>query len=281
MQINDDWLDLYRRSPDEGWDFFLDKHSRLIMAIARKMAKDHDQIMELYTYSLEQLKKNRCQKITAYYHKKRQYNFESWIAIVTKNCCLDWIRKSMGRKRLLKCIENLTLEEQWLFRYLYWYGYSKDYSYELLRMNHGYNGTLEDFGTLVHNLQKIVEQSTGHVIRQWSEILISSPDSEWLDHLIQKDRIPSANAPEMETADSEQSKSDCQKIVEQVLQNLSDTEQLMIRLRFFNGFTLEKMARILNEKNLWKVQRQLKKLLVKIKKQLEKAGIQLDDFDFS
>ncbi len=113
------WMDLYLQNKDEGWKTFLEQHNRLIMTVINEHVQDHDEAMEIYTFLLDKLKVNNCKKLTSYYAKFLNYNFETWIAVVVRNCCIDWIRKEKGRKRLLKAIAEFPCVDQWIFRYIY------------------------------------------------------------------------------------------------------------------------------------------------------------------
>ena len=127
------WYDHFKDNPEKAWENFLQRYHDLISGVIRKMIRDVDEAMEAYTFTLEKLKEENCRKLCAYFAKSRHYNFETWIAIVVKNCCTDWFRKEKGRKRLLKCIGELPDIDQWIFRYLYWFRYSYDNIFELLK----------------------------------------------------------------------------------------------------------------------------------------------------
>ena len=111
------WIDLYRENPIKAWDALLQRHHQLIMAVIKKLVESHDDVMDLYTYTLENLKNDECKKLTTYFQQTRKCNFESWIAVVVRNCCMDWFRKEKGRKRLLKSIKVLPSIDQWIFLY--------------------------------------------------------------------------------------------------------------------------------------------------------------------
>ena len=126
MKLNSkkSWIDLYRKDSEQAWQFFTNHYNQLMMGVIHKLVNDSDEVMELYTYSVEKLREEDCAKLTKYFEKYRPYYFETWIAVVTRNCCLDWFLKEKGRKRLLKCIKALPELDQHIFRYIYWYKYS-------------------------------------------------------------------------------------------------------------------------------------------------------------
>ena len=100
------WINLYKKNKEKGWETFLKQYNQLILSLIRKHVNDYDEAMEVYTFVLEHLKEQNCQKLTAYFQKKRKYNFDAWIVVVSRNCMFDWFRKEKGRKRLLKGMIN-------------------------------------------------------------------------------------------------------------------------------------------------------------------------------
>ena len=138
-KFKNSWIDIHRENPTQAWQNFLESYDKLIKYVIQKLVSDYDEIMELYTTTLEQLKAKDYQKLTTYFEKKRNYNFETWIAVVVRNCCMDWFRKEKGRTRLLKCIEEFAPLDKLIFAYIYQNGYSEQETFEYLNAEHGHN----------------------------------------------------------------------------------------------------------------------------------------------
>ena len=71
-----------------------------------------------------------------------------------------------------------------------------------------------------------------------------------------------------------------EQILNEILNSLSAQQQLIIRLYYMKGLTLAETARVLKMKNLWQVQRKLKKALKYLRSKLKEKGIGPDDLDF-
>ena len=91
------WSDIHNQDPDQAWDIFLQRHNQLIFAVINKLVDDHDDVMEIYSFTLERLKKDNCKRLTTYFQHSREYSFDTWIAVVVRNCCMDWFRREKGR----------------------------------------------------------------------------------------------------------------------------------------------------------------------------------------
>ena len=152
------WIDLYQKNPEKTWTTFVQKHTRLILAVIHKQVHDYDEAMEVYTYVLDKLKEKNCTKLNDYYEKSRNYNFEIWIAVVVRNCCIDWIRQQKGRKHLLKCIEELPPLDQCIFHYIYQCRYSYDSVFELLNNKHGIKISFEEMCSHIDQLDDKLQQ---------------------------------------------------------------------------------------------------------------------------
>jgi RNA polymerase sigma factor (sigma-70 family) len=273
------WYDHYQVNPEEAWASFLQQYNGLISGVIHKMIRDHDEAMDAYTFALEKLREENCQKLTGYFAKSRNYNFETWIAIVVKNCCLDWFRKQKGRKRLLKCIKELPAIDQWIFRYIYWQRYSYDMVFELLKNKHGLDISFEEMCSRIDQLNDTLQQKTKwKLYRDWSAILPPLP----IDDVEKTGREQQANDPIAQPDLSPEEilqKSDTAKVLEEVLHSLPDLEQLIIQLHYYRNLTLEEITRILKMKNIWRVHRKLAKALKLLRKKLQKKGIGPADFD--
>lgn len=273
------WHEHYRGNPEEAWKSFVQQYHSLILGIIRKMIREHDEAMDAYTFALESLKEKNCQKLTTYFLKPRNYNFETWIAIVAKNCCMDWFRKEKGRKRLLKCIEELPDIDQWLFRYIYWQGYSYDMVFELLKNKHGLEISFEEMCARIDQVNNTLQQKTKWKLYQdWFAILppLSLEDIERTGGAQLTDNtIAQPNLSVEETFQL----SDTARVLEEVLHTLPDQEQLIIQLHYYRNLTLEEITRVLKMKNIWQVHRRLVKALKLLRKKLQEIDINPADFD--
>ncbi len=113
---NNNWSHYFKENPETTWFKFLDSYNKLIMSVISKYVNDYDEKMEIYAFTLQHLNKDQYKNLTGFYNKTRNYPFETWIAVLIRNCCMDWFRQEKGRKRLLKCIKDLP-EIQIIFRH--------------------------------------------------------------------------------------------------------------------------------------------------------------------
>ena len=261
------------------WESFIQRYNDLILAVIRKMIRDHDEVMDAYAFALEKLREKQCQRLSAYFLKPRQYNYEVWIAIVVKNCCMDWFRAQKGRRRLLKCIQELPMIDQCIFRYRYWQGYSYDMIFELLKNKHQLDISFEEMCSHIDQVDRRLQQSTRWQLYQdWHAIL--PPLS--VDDLERTGGGKPSGHPLADPAASPQElleQQHLERTLNEILHSLDPQQQLLIQLHIYRNLTLEETARVLKMKNLWRVSRKLQKALKLMRKQLAARGIDLSDFE--
>ncbi len=267
------WIEFYIKDSEKAWHFFINHYNQLMMGVIHKLVNDYDEALDLYTYSVEKLREEDCAKLTKYFEKYPPYNFETWIAVVTRNCCLDWFRKEKGRKRLLKCIKALPELDQHIFRYIYWHKYSYDTTFDLLKSKHNFEDNYDDMLSIIDKIEDTLKHNTRWKLpHEWQSVL---PPLSLEDIETGKEKINNSDFSPEELL----MQKDPIQILKKILNNLSSEEQLIIQLHYYRDYTLNEIARILKMKNLWRVRRKLQKALKTLKKNLQEKGIDPNDLE--
>ncbi|MHA1989221.1 MAG: sigma-70 family RNA polymerase sigma factor [Promethearchaeota archaeon] len=271
--LADKWDELFQRDPNSAWQTFLKKYSNLIKSVCAKMSTDHDIGMELYTYTLEKFQESDYKKLVAYYNKSRPYKFSTWILVITRNCCIDWFRDRGGRKRFIKCIEELSPLDQIIFRYIYWDRYSYEATFEIIKTNHNPDITLDEIEQRLSSINHILGKNTGWSFKNtWQSIrpliLLDSLDQIAVDQL-NTDLLGQENI-----SDEQQLIiNDSADTITKFCKDLPIQDQLLIRLYFYNGLSLKQISRILKIKNKYRVHRKLQKIIKHLRKIIDESGI--------
>jgi len=272
-KVKKSWIDIYRENPLQAWENFLESYDELIKRVIQKLVSDYDEIMDLYTTSLEKLKANDYQKLTAYFDKKRNYNFATWIAVVVRNCCMDWFRKNKGRTHLPLCIEEFSPLDKLIFRYIYQKGYSIQETFELVNSQQGNKLSTEELCSRINKIKQTLQQKTRWKLEnEWKRFLptLSTDNSE-------KGGIH--DLPDQNDPDPEENffQNHTQKVLQKIFKTLPPKQQLIIDLYYFKGMTLEKITHLLKMKNIWQVHRKLHQALNFLQEKLQEEDIDLSD----
>lgn len=83
---------------EAAWTRLVERHTRLLLAVARSFGGGHDEVMERYTYILERLAESNHRRLRAYQADGRA-RFSTWLTIAARRLCLDFLRIRYGRSR--------------------------------------------------------------------------------------------------------------------------------------------------------------------------------------
>ena len=83
---------------DEAWTAFVQANSKLILFVAHSLGSDHDDVMDRYTFILDQLRRDDFHRLRAYGADGRG-KFTTWLVVVARRLCLDHRREKYGRVR--------------------------------------------------------------------------------------------------------------------------------------------------------------------------------------
>jgi RNA polymerase sigma factor (sigma-70 family) len=83
---------------DRAWSEFVEEYGRLILYVARAQGGQHDDVMDRYTYVLEQLRRDDFRRLRGYVSDGRG-KFTTWLVVVIRRLCMDELRSRYGRER--------------------------------------------------------------------------------------------------------------------------------------------------------------------------------------
>jgi RNA polymerase sigma factor (sigma-70 family) len=137
--VSEPWIsELLRGDAEAAWDLFIERYRRLIFATIRRLADDHDDVMDIFARVCEALRENdvgRLRKFAA--QPKHSARFSTWLVAVVRNQTIDWFRHRDGRKRLSTRAALLSTIQHRIFEYLSDGSYSHVEAYELVTNRDG------------------------------------------------------------------------------------------------------------------------------------------------
>jgi RNA polymerase sigma factor (sigma-70 family) len=190
-------------------------------------------------------------------------SFSTWLRAVVRNLCLDWHRQEFGRQRPFTSISRLSVFDQEVFKHVYERGVSAAETRQLLQSKFP-DVTPER----VAESQDRIEQSLT-AKQRWRLSIQSARRARGAPTtLAEAEAIP------VETADSRPDPEalalfeETRRALNRALDRLSKSERLLVRLRFEQELTLQQIAELLNLGNAQRVDRQIKEILVRLRKEL-------------
>ena len=84
------------RAREEAWAALVEKHSRLLLTVARGVTPEHDAAMDAYAYVLERLSEDDYRRLHGFAADGRSA-FSTWLVVVARRLCVDHYRGRYGR----------------------------------------------------------------------------------------------------------------------------------------------------------------------------------------
>jgi RNA polymerase sigma factor (sigma-70 family) len=216
-----------------AWVAFLERYAPLIMTTAGQFVHEQDRVNECFLYVCEQLNDHGFRRLLKF-DTTGKARFRTWLGAVAFNLCVDWHRREYGRATLLPVIAALPAFDQSVYRLVIEQGTDKETTFQTL---------LADFPDLTREL---VANAVGRVFsllssRQRWQISVRNRGRKgvWQETFQgQVDRLPeTGSGPAMQAQMQQQL-----DFLERAISRLPPDQRLLLRLRFQEGLSLEKIA---------------------------------------
>src|SRR5437867_2682558 len=87
------------RARESTWGVFVDRYTPLLLRTVYRFVRSYDDVMDRYTYLLEELRRNEFRRLRAF-AAVGPGRFTTWLVVVTSRLLLDFHRQRYGRARL-------------------------------------------------------------------------------------------------------------------------------------------------------------------------------------
>lgn len=94
---------------ERAWTEFVAVYSRLILHVARSVARNHDDELDAFAHVLDALRAQNFARLHAFTSDGRS-KFTTWLVVVVRRLCLDEHRRRYGRSRALETSEQSRYE---------------------------------------------------------------------------------------------------------------------------------------------------------------------------
>lgn len=229
---------LYRLNSVEAsaaWAAFIDAYAGLIMRTVIQFEYEYDRSNECFLYVCEKLCERQFRRLMKF-NKTGRSSFSSWLTTVVFNLCIDWHRKEFGRARMLSAISALPAFDQRVYQHCYEEQMSAEACYEILRSDIPglARGQISDSLGRIHGLLTPRQRWQLNVRASGRNRFRGKPAGGWLE------RIPDPNPTPEALARSEQEVASVQNAMSQ----LTVLERTLLYLRFREGLSYERIARM-------------------------------------
>lgn len=206
------------------WETFLRRFSNLMLKIIWQFEKDYDEAMDKYLYVCTKLAENNFTILRRFQqrHGDSHPQFTTWLAAVTHNLCIDAHRAAHGRRQLPQAILRLSEFDREVFRLYYWRGYLPQEIEQHMANTPGITAT-----AVAESLSRMHDTLTGASAHPHSgPILVPFDEQDG-------------------AYDSTEVENDLAEMLgwlDRWLNDLSDQERMIIKLKYWEGMTGPEIA---------------------------------------
>lgn len=242
-------------APEErqsAWSEFLERYSGLIYHVVLTFDRDPDRSGNCYLFVCEQLSANDFRRLRKF-KLAGAASFSTWLCAVARNLCLDWHRKEHGRYRVFRSLAQKSAADQALFELVFRQGLPLEEAREELGRRN-INLSFAEVEERISELRRCVSSrqlwllSSGNAT---ADSIDSGEEGAYVGEPADPAPDPEALAALRETHAQ----------VSAALASLSDSDRLLIRLRYQEGLTLQQVARLVGLKDAQTADRRLRDIM--------------------
>ncbi len=229
-----------------------------IETISRRHFSDENELSESYLFILDSLKEDDYKRLRAFTGKS---STGTYLHTLINRLAIDFRRRKYGRRRIPKMVATLGAWAEAVYKYVCWQKFSFDDAFDFLLVEGLYNGAYEEYVKAVEPIRQAPCPENPKFISNNDSFGDSARDdtnNNPLDTLIEKlDREKKITAV---------------TVIRQVTNELTEQEQLLIKLVYGSDLSVAKAARTITM-DPQKARKLLKKILVKFRERLLAEGI--------
>jgi RNA polymerase sigma factor (sigma-70 family) len=240
-----------------AWTEFLYSYSGLILQAIRFLERDPDNVSDCFVFVCEQLSRNQCKRLRCF-RSDGPASFATWLRAVVLNLRLDWRRKKFGRRRLFRVLESFPELDRAVYHCRYELGLSTGEALSSLQIR--YAGlTADQMGASEDRIGRTLSPRHEQLIarRRIQTAAITCDEKALLDV-----RDPRSD-PETAAVAGEELEA-----LGRALGRVSDQEQLLLKLRYQQGLTLEKVARACSLPDAQTADRRIREVLARLRREI-------------
>ena len=242
-----------------AWCAFLERYSGLIYHVVHSFDRDPDRSGNCFLFVCEQLSTNDFRRLRKFNFAGRA-SFSTWLYAIARNLCLDWHRKDHGRYRVFGSFVQRSAADQMLFELVFRRGFSAEEAREELSRR-SVELSFADVEQRISDLRRCMTS------RQLWLLSSGNPMPDPIDSGSGDIYVgePADPAPDPEALAALR---EMHEQVSAALGSLSDSDRLLVRLRYQEGLTLQQVARLVGLKDAQTADRRLRDIIDHLRQQL-------------
>ena len=243
---------------ESAWCAFLERYSGLIYHVVRSFDRDPDHSGNCFLFICEKLSADEFRRLRKFDPGGRA-GFSTWLRAVVRNLCLDWLRKEHGRHRIFTSVAQRNTMEQLLFDFVFRRGFSAEETREELS-HRGFEMSFTAVENGICDLRRCLSSRQLWLLSTGKTVL-DSIDGESEGNYFE----PADPAPDPEALVTLR---ETHQHVSTALASLSESDRLLVRLRYQEGLTLLQVATLVGLKDAQTADRRLRDIVESLRRAL-------------
>jgi len=235
-----------------AWCAFLDRYSGLIYHVVLSFDRDPDRSGNCFLFVCEQLSANDFRRLLKFDVGGRA-TFSTWLCAVVRNLCLDWHRKEHGRHRIFSSVVRRSATDQLLFELVFRRGFSAEESREELKRR-GVDLSFAAVEERICDLRRCLSSRQLWLLSSGKSMLDSIGGEEEGNYVVE----PADPAPDPEAL---MALRETHQHISAALASLTESDRLLVRLRYQEGLTLQQVAKLVGLKDAQTADRRLRDII--------------------
>lgn len=237
---------------ESAWCAFLDRYSGLIYHVVGSFDRDPDRRGNCFLFVCEELAAGDFRRLRKFDQDGRAA-FSTWLCAVVHNLCLDWHRKESGRHRVFGSVARRSATDQLLFEVVFRRGLSAEEARQELSRR-GVELSFAAVEERIFELRRCLSSRQLWLLSSGKTVLHSLDGEEEERHILE---VPDPSPdPEALVALRE-----THQHVSAALASLTDSDRLLIRLRYQEGLTLQQVAKLVGLRDAQTADRRLRAII--------------------
>jgi RNA polymerase sigma factor (sigma-70 family) len=250
--------DLRSRYAEEAWTEFLRLYSPVILQVTQLSTRDHDDAADCFVFACEELSRHSFRRLLQF-RPEGPATFSTWLRVVIRNLYLDWHRKKFGRRRIFRSIRKLPQLQLEVYLCRCEEGLSADATLSLLQIRFP-KLTPEDVADAEARAHRALSsrQKWLLTIRRKKEKSFAATDDAGVERDLQI-MDPSPSPESLASRHQERHR------LGTAVTHLPKLDRVMLRLRYEQGLTLEKVAHLTGLEDAQTADRRIKNILRRLR----------------
>lgn len=245
-----------------AWAEFLDQYSPLIYRVAHDFDRDEDRVADAYLYVCDRLRQDDFRRLRAF-RIEEGVQFSTWLRIIVRNLCTDWLRQRLGRPRVFESVAKRSALEEEVFRSLFHEGLTLSETTAKLRLVYP-ELTVERISEITEDLHQSLSVRQHWLLSTRRPVVKSLSEPMTPGGLTVESRVADSNPGPEALAQVDETRT----ILVRALRELTPSERLILRWRFEQGLTLDHIARLKGLSGPQAASRRIEKVLRRLRERM-------------